>query len=220
MVFQHITNWSSNTLIPKVLESCTGDASQAPPSSDPSTEAYVDPTATADPPPSTSSDSSLRAMLDTVMIVQAAHGQLLLDVLNEVAALQAALADARGSPSPAPHSDESWLPFSNTSQKGGVHMEIGGDFIDCIYEFLDMFFDVFILYGLYILGGDIMFMCLVFFLFLVSHMVHWLLIYIMRLFMVYVFYFMFCEIKKFTLFYLYFPYMHLCVCWVFQEFIG
>ena len=51
-------------------------------------------------------------------------------------------------------------------------MEIGGDFIDCIYEFLDMFFDVFILYGLYILGGDIMFMCLVFFLFLVSHMVH------------------------------------------------
>ena len=33
-------------------------------------------------------------------------------------------------------------------------------------------------------------------LFLVSHMVHWLLIYIMRLFMVYVFYFMSCEIKN------------------------
>ena len=32
-------------------------------------------------------------------------------------------------------------------------------------------------------------------LFLVSHMIHWLLIYIMMLFMIYVFYFMFCEIK-------------------------
>ena len=38
-------------------------------------------------------------------------------------------------------------------------MEIGGDFIDCIYEFLDMFFDVFILYGLYMLREDIMFLC-------------------------------------------------------------
>ena len=36
-------------------------------------------------------------------------------------------------------------------------------------------------------------------------------IYIMRLFMVYVFYFLFCEIKNFLLFYLYFPHMRLCV---------
>ena len=42
-----------------------------------------------------------------------------------------------------------------------------------------------------------------------------ILIYIMRLFMVYVFYFMFCEIKKFILVYLYFPHMRLCVCLVF-----
>ena len=56
----------------------------------------------------------------------------------------------------------------------------------------------FFFYGLYMLGGDIMFyvLCLVFLSFLVSHMVHWLLISIIRLFMVYVFYFMFCEIKK------------------------
>ena len=74
MVFQHITNWSSNTLIPKVLESCTGDASQAPPSSDPSAEAYVDPIAAVDRPPSTSSDSSLHAMLDNILTVQATHG--------------------------------------------------------------------------------------------------------------------------------------------------
>ena len=33
-------------------------------------------------------------------------------------------------------------------------------------------------------------------LFLVSHVLHWLLIFIIRLFMVYVFYFLFCEIKK------------------------
>ena len=36
-----------------------------------------------DPPPSTSSTSSLCAMLDIVMTIQVAHGQLLLDVLNE-----------------------------------------------------------------------------------------------------------------------------------------
>ena len=47
----------------------------------------MDPTAAIDPPSSTSSDFSLRAMLDTVLTVQAMHGQLLLDVLNEVAAL-------------------------------------------------------------------------------------------------------------------------------------
>ena len=44
------------------------------------------------------------------------------------------------------------------------------------------------------LGGDIMFLFLL--LFLVSHVLLWLLIYIMRLFMIYVFYFLFCEIKN------------------------
>ena len=67
----------------------------------------MDPTAVMDPPPSTSNDSSLRAMLDTVLTVQSAHGQLLLDVLNEVTALQAELAVARGSAPPAPPSNES-----------------------------------------------------------------------------------------------------------------
>ena len=69
------------------VKSSTGDASRAPPSSDPFAEAYVDPTVVVDPPSSTSSDSFLRAMLDTVLTVQASHGQLLLDVLNEVVAL-------------------------------------------------------------------------------------------------------------------------------------
>lgn len=52
-----------------------------PPSSDPSTKEYVDPTTTVDPLPSSSSDESIRSMLTTVMIVQAAHGQILVDVL-------------------------------------------------------------------------------------------------------------------------------------------
>ena len=34
----------------------------------------------------------------------------------------------------------------------------------------------------------------------------------MRLFMIYVFYFMLCEIKNLFCFYFYFPHMRLCVC--------
>ena len=83
------------------VESSIGDASRAPLSSDPSAKAFVDPTAVVNPTPSTSSASSIRTMLDTVLTVQAAHGQLLLDLLNEVAALLANLADARGSTPPS-----------------------------------------------------------------------------------------------------------------------
>ena len=62
------------------VESSSDVASPLPPSSsDPTTDAYVDLTAAVDPPPSTSDDSSIRRMLDTVMTVQAAHCQLLLD---------------------------------------------------------------------------------------------------------------------------------------------
>ena len=56
------------------VKSSTSAAAQPPFSSDPSTEAYVDPTVAVDPPPSTSDDSSIRSLLDTVMTVQAAHG--------------------------------------------------------------------------------------------------------------------------------------------------
>ena len=47
-------------------------------------DAYVDPTATAAPPPSTLDDLDIRHMLETVMTVQATHGQLLVDVLAEL----------------------------------------------------------------------------------------------------------------------------------------
>ena len=89
------------------FKSSTSDESRPPPSGDPSAEVYVDPIATVDPPPSTSSDSSLCVMLDTVITVQAVHGQILLDVLNKLHALQVDLADVRGSTPPAPPFDES-----------------------------------------------------------------------------------------------------------------
>ena len=67
----------------------------------------MDPIAAADPPPSKSSNSSLHAMLDTVMTILVDHGQLVFDVFNELHALQEDLADARGSTPPAPPFDES-----------------------------------------------------------------------------------------------------------------
>ena len=74
---------------------------------DPTTDAYVDPTAAANPPPSTLDDSSIRRMLDIVMTVQATHGQLLVDILMELQALHAKLASFRQSSLPPPFDDES-----------------------------------------------------------------------------------------------------------------
>ena len=89
------------------VESSTGDASRPPLSGDPTAEEYVDPTAAVDPPPSSSSNSSLRSMLDTIITVQAAHGQLLLDVLTELQALRVVLAGAQRSSPPPPFDNES-----------------------------------------------------------------------------------------------------------------
>ena len=50
------------------VESSTG-ASRPSTSGDPTVEEYVDPTATANPPPSSTSDASLRSLLDIVMTV-------------------------------------------------------------------------------------------------------------------------------------------------------
>ena len=101
---QRVAQLKASSKRPRV-KSSIDDASQ-PPSGDPSTEAYVDPTTAVDPPPSTSSDSSLHAMLDKILTVQAAHRQILLDVLNEVTSLRADLANARGSTSQASPSNE------------------------------------------------------------------------------------------------------------------
>ena len=86
------------------VKSSTG--ASMPPSSDPTTEEYVDPTTAINPSPFSSNDASLHSMLDTVMTVQAAHGQILVDVLTELQALRADLASARRSSPPPPFDDE------------------------------------------------------------------------------------------------------------------
>ena len=40
------------------------------------------------PPPTTSDDSDIRCTLDHVLTVQVAHGQILVDVLDEICALR------------------------------------------------------------------------------------------------------------------------------------
>ena len=59
------------------------------------------------PPPVTSDDSDSRHTLDHVLTVQAAHGHILVDLLDEVHALYAELAHFRRSPSPPPFNDGS-----------------------------------------------------------------------------------------------------------------
>ena len=101
------------------VQSSTGAASM-PPSGDPTTEDFVDLIAVMDPPHSSSGDSFIRSMLETVMTVQAADEQLLLDVLSELYALRADLASTRGSTPQLP-------PFAICHKKGEyILMEIGG----------------------------------------------------------------------------------------------
>ena len=59
-----------------------------------SSEASADPvdaTVAVVPPPFTSDDFDIRHTLETIVIVQAAHGQLLVDLLDEIRALRADL---------------------------------------------------------------------------------------------------------------------------------
>ena len=60
-----------------------------PPSStsDTSVEASIDPTTAIVPPPSTSDDSDIRRILETIMTIQAAYGQILVDMLDELCVL-------------------------------------------------------------------------------------------------------------------------------------
>ena len=57
------------------------------------------------PPPTTSEDSDIRCTLDHVLIVQVAHEQILVDVVNEIRGLRAKLAQFRQSSSPPPFHD-------------------------------------------------------------------------------------------------------------------
>ena len=56
-------------------------------------------------PPTTSDDSDIRRTLDHVLIVQAAHGQILVDMLDEICGLRAELAQFQRSSLPPPFDD-------------------------------------------------------------------------------------------------------------------
>ena len=57
------------------------------------TETFSAAAADADvPPPTTSDDSDIRRTLDHVLTIQAAHGKILVDVLDEIRTLRAELA--------------------------------------------------------------------------------------------------------------------------------
>ena len=57
------------------------------------------------PPPTNSDDSDIRRTLDHVLTVQAAQGQILVDVLDEIRGLQADLAQFQSSSSPPSFKD-------------------------------------------------------------------------------------------------------------------
>ena len=57
------------------------------------------------PPSTTSNDSDIRRTLDHVLTVQAAQGQILVDILDEIRGLRADLARFRGSSLPPPFDD-------------------------------------------------------------------------------------------------------------------
>ena len=79
-----------------------------PPSSTGVDMAKASGAATADgdvPPPTTSNDSNIRRTLDHVLTIQAAHGQILVDVLDEICALRVELAQFRRSSPPPPFDD-------------------------------------------------------------------------------------------------------------------
>ena len=61
--------------------------------------------ATDVPPPSTSDDSDIRRTLDHVLTIQAAQGQVLVDILDEIRGLRADLAQFQSSSSPLPFDD-------------------------------------------------------------------------------------------------------------------
>ena len=104
---QRATQMRENSKCLRVEPSSTAPP---PPSSTGTTscEASTDPVgggAAAVPSPSTSDDFDICRTLKTVITVQAAHGQLLVDMLDEFRALRVDLAHLRRSPSPPPFDD-------------------------------------------------------------------------------------------------------------------
>ena len=94
---------------PRVDSSFSGAPPPPPPpstSGELAADAYVDPTTAIAPPPSASNVFNIHHDLDTVITVQAAHGQLLVNVLTELQALRVDLVSFRRSPSLPPFDNE------------------------------------------------------------------------------------------------------------------
>ena len=124
---QRAAQMKASSKCPRV-KSSIGDASRPPPFGDPSAEEFVDPIAAVDPPPSSSSDASIRNMLETVITVQAAHGQILGDVFVQLQALRVDLVSVRHSTLPPPFDDD--CPLAICHKKGEyLCMLIRGDFV-------------------------------------------------------------------------------------------
>ena len=87
---------------PLVSRGASSSSVPPPPSSTGPAETFGATAATDVPPPTTSDDSDIRRTLDHVLTVQAAQGQILVDILDEIRGLRADLARFRSSSSPPP----------------------------------------------------------------------------------------------------------------------
>ena len=87
--------------------SCGASSSSVPPhpSSTGAAETSGAAAATDVPPPTTSDDSDIQRTLDHVLTVQVAHGQVLVDILDEIGGLRADLARFWSSSTPPPFDD-------------------------------------------------------------------------------------------------------------------
>ena len=90
---------------PSVSRGASFSSVPPPPSSTGAIETSCAAAATDVPPPITSDDSDIRRTLDHVLTVQAAQGQVLVDILDEIRGLRADLAWFWSSSSPPPFDD-------------------------------------------------------------------------------------------------------------------
>ena len=90
-----------------VSRGASSSSASPPPSSTGAAETSgVAAAVTADvPPPTTSDDSDIRCTLDHILTVQAAQGQILVDVFDEIRGLRANLARFQSSSLPPPFDD-------------------------------------------------------------------------------------------------------------------
>ena len=90
---------------PSVFRGASSSSAPTPPSSTGAAETSGAAVATDVPPPTTSDDFDIRHTLDLVLTVQAAQGQVLVDILDEIRGLRADLALFWSSSSPPPFDD-------------------------------------------------------------------------------------------------------------------